>query len=97
MELIELESILKIYDKKVAENTRLNREVLKKILTHTTEKHFNKEKLRAAYYVLSPVLLVIIIKLMDIRFNFTTNFYVGVSLFVTFYLLLYVFFVTYYI
>lgn len=101
MELTELENILKVYDKRVAENTRLNREVLKKILTNKAEKHLNKEKIRGGYYVVSPFILpfilYLVITITGIKISICTNFYIGLCLFIPTYIYIYIWNVKYYL
>lgn len=97
MELTELETLLKICDKKITENVHLNREVVKNLLTNKIEKLFYKEKMRAIYYVLSPFILGLIIIIADLQFKLTTNFYIGLSLFVPIYSFFYILDVKYYL
>lgn len=97
MELTELETLLKICDKKITKNVHLNREVVKNLLTNKIEKLFYKEKMRAIYYVLSPFILGLIIIIADLQFKLTTNFYIGLSLFVPIYSFFYILDVKYYL
>jgi hypothetical protein len=86
MELAELENIIKGYDKKINESIDLNRDVLKRILRNNPNKHMRIERLKALYQLWSPLLLpfliAIIIEVMNIRISFTSNFYIGIGLFI---------------
>lgn len=86
MELAELESIIKRYDKKMEENITLNREVLKRLLINKPHKRLQIERLKIIYQLCSPLLLpcliVVIIEVMNIKLDFTLKFYVGLGLFV---------------
>lgn len=66
MELIELENIWKESDKKIAENTRLNKEILKRMLVVKPERRLNWMKIKAVYKVLSPIFLCIVLLIMRI-------------------------------
>lgn len=86
MELTELGNIIKEYDKKLDENIALNRDVLKRILSDKPNKHVRIERLKTLYQLCTPLLLpcliAIIIEVMNIRINFTSNFYIGLGLFI---------------
>jgi uncharacterized membrane protein len=97
MELIELENIWRDYDKKITENTCLNKEILRKILTYKPERRLNWMKIKACYYVLSPVILFILLLIMDIQFRLTVNFYIGLSLFVPIYVINYIWDIKYFL
>lgn len=91
MELTELENIIKGYDKKINESIDLNRDILKRILRNNPNKHMRIERLKALYQLWSPLLLpfliAIIIEVMNIRISFTSNFYIGIGLFIPVFLL----------
>ncbi len=97
MELIELENIWKEYDKKVADNTRLNKEILKRILISKPERRFNWIKIKAGFNVFSPLILFFLLAMTNIQFQFTVNFYVGLSLFMVVYLITYIWDIKYYL
>lgn len=86
MELTELENIIKGYDKKMDENITLNREVLKRLLSSKPRRHLQLERLKTVYQLSSPLLLpcliAVIMEVMNIRIGFTSNFYIGLGLFV---------------
>lgn len=86
MELNELGNIIKEYDKKIDENIALNRDVLKRILSDKPNKHIRIERLKTLYQLgtplLLPCLIAIIIEVTNIRISFTSNFYIGIGLFI---------------
>ena len=81
MEIDELRIIWKQYDKKISDNTRLNKEILKRMLVSKTEKRLNWIKIKAGFNVFSPIFIVLVIMLVDIKFILTINFYIGLSLY----------------
>lgn len=87
MELIELENIWKEYDRKVTDNTRLNKEILKRMLMVKPERRLTWMKIKATIGLFSPALLLLVVMIMDIKFHLTANFYVGLSLFIPVYLI----------
>lgn len=90
MELTELENIWRESDKKIADNTRLNKEILKIMLMSKPERRLNWMKIEAIYNIFSPLLLLVIVAIMDIQFHLTVNFYIGLSLFVPIYVINYI-------
>lgn len=97
MELIELENIWKEYDKKVKDNTRLNKEILKRLLISKPERRFNWIKIKAGFNVLSPIIFPVLLMIMKVRFQITTQFYIGLSIFLILYLTVYIWDVKYYL
>ena len=97
MELAELENMMKAYDRKLSENVRLVREVAKNLLANKSEKRLNKEKIRALYNMSGPLIFFLIIKFFDFKFYFTTNFYIGLGIFVLIYSFWYILSVKHYI
>ncbi len=97
MEFIELENIWKEYDKKLSDNTRLNKEILKRILISKPERRFNWIKIKAGFNVFSPVILFILLVVMDVKFYFTVSFYIGLSLFLAVYILSYIWDIKYFL
>ncbi|MDL2215183.1 hypothetical protein LJC00_03245 [Dysgonomonas sp. OttesenSCG-928-M03] len=98
MELIELENIWKEYDRKIADNTRLNKEMLKRMLTVRPERRLNWMKIKSTINLFSPLILLIITLLMNIRFSFpVVNFFIGLGLFIPVYTLSYFWDIKYYL
>ncbi len=85
MELLELENALKAYNKKMSENFSLDRTILKRFLLSKSKRHVRVEKLKTIYQLSSPILLpLLLFAIMEIRgidLNLTTNFYIGLALF----------------
>lgn len=97
MELNELQNIWLQYDQKITENTRLNKEILKKMLLSKPEKRLNWIKIKAGFNLFSPVILILLIKIMDMKFSLTINFYIGLSLFLTTFVITYIWNVRYFL
>lgn len=100
MELTELENIWRESDKKIADNTRLNKEILKRMLMSKPERRLNWMKIKAVYSVLSPLMFFAVLLIMDIvgiQFRLTVNFYIGLSLFVPIYVINYVWSIKYFL
>ena len=90
MELVQLESIWKEYDKKITDNTRINKEILKRMLISKPERRLNWIKIKAGYNVFSPVIFIALILILDVQFSFKTNFYIGLTLFLSIYMITYI-------
>jgi hypothetical protein len=86
MELIELQNIWQQYDKKLSENTRLNKEILKMML-----------KSKAAFNLILPIVLILGILVPRVEFRNETSFYIGFLLFGPFALLTYYWAIRYYL
>jgi hypothetical protein len=97
MELIELQNIWQQYDKKLSENTRLNKEILKRMLKSKSEKRVTWIKIRAAFNLILPIALILGILVPRVEFRNETSFYLGVSLFGLFFLLTYYWAIRYYL
>lgn len=81
MELLELQNIWNQYDKKISENIRLNKEILRKMLISKTEKRLNRIKLDAGIRLTLSLLLVPTILIFNVPIRTTVDFYIGLSLF----------------
>jgi len=57
MELLELQNIWNQYDKKISENIRLNKDILRKMLLTKTEKRLNRIKVEAGIRLALSLLL----------------------------------------
>lgn len=79
MELNEMQNIWKQYDKKISENTRLNKEILRRMLIQKPEKRINWIKIKAGLKVLYPVILLSLCFL-DVKFDLTVKFYIGLTI-----------------
>lgn len=90
MELVELENIWKEYDKKIADNTRLNKEILRRMLILKPERRLNWIKVKAGFNVSSPLIFFFLALITDVQFQMTVNFYIGLSLFIPVYFITYI-------
>ncbi|HEY5592765.1 MAG TPA: hypothetical protein VIK55_17320 [Paludibacter sp.] len=97
MELNELQNIWLQYDRKITDNTHLNKEILKRILMSKPEKRLNWIKIKAGFNVFSPVILILLIKIMDMKFSLTSSFYIGLSLFLTLFIINYIWNIRYFL
>ena len=97
MELAELQKIWQEYDKKLSENTRLNKEILRLMLLSKPKRRLNWIKFKAALRVLSPILFVILVLLLNVQFWVNPKFYIGLFLFLPLYTLTYFWDIRYFI
>jgi len=97
MELDELQNIWLQYDRKITDNTHLNKEILKRMLISKPEKRLNWIKIKAGFNVLSPVILILLIKVMDMKFSLTSSFYIGLSMFLTLFIINYIWNIRYFL
>ena len=81
MELLELQNIWNQYDKKISENIRLNKEILREMLISKTEKRLNSIKAKVGIRLTLSFLLVPTILIFNIPIRTTADFYIGLSLF----------------
>ncbi len=89
MELTELQNIWQEYDKKISENTRLNKEILRLILLEKPQKRLNWIKIKAGAWIFSPVLFIFLVLILNVQFNVSIRFFIGLGLFLSVYLLNY--------
>ena len=96
MELTELQNIWQEYDKKISENTRLNKEILRHILLEKPQRRLNWIKIKAGLWIFSPVLFIFFILILKVQFNISARFYVGLGLFLPVYIINYIWDIRYY-
>ncbi len=96
MELAELQNIWQEYDKKITENTRLNKEVLRHILIEKPRKRLNWIKINAGLWIFSPILFVSLILILNVQFNISTKFFIGLGLFLPVYIINYIWDIRYF-
>jgi hypothetical protein len=96
MELSELQNIWQEYDKKISENTRINREILRLILLEKPRKRLNWIKIKAGTWLFSPVMFVFLILILDVQFNISTRFFIGLGLFLPVYIINYIWDIKYF-
>lgn len=97
MDLLELQNRWQEYDKKLSENTRLNKEILRLMLVSKPRKKLNWIKIKSALNILSPVVFVALILILDVQFRSGVNFYIGVCLFFPVYAITYFWDIRYFI
>ena len=97
MELDELQNIWLQYYRKITDNTQLNKEILKRMLMSKPEKRLNWIKIKAGFNVLSPAILILLIKVMDMKFSLTSSFYIGLSLFLILFIINYIWNIRYFL
>lgn len=81
MELIELQAIWQQHDKNLLETTKINKEVLKRILISKPEKRISWEKIKAGFNLILPIALILLILIPNIQFRSSVDFYVGALIF----------------
>ena len=90
MELLELENIWKECNQKIADNNRINREILRRMLLHKPEKTINWMKDRAGLHLLCPLVRLIWLAVTDYQIHITSAFYIGLGLFISTCVIVYV-------
>jgi hypothetical protein len=97
MELIELQAMWQQYDKNLSENTKINKEVLKRILISKPEKRINWEKIKAGVNLILPIALILLILVPNIQYRSSLDFYIGIFMFGIISITIYYWSVRYYI
>ncbi|MBN1789817.1 MAG: hypothetical protein JW830_04925 [Bacteroidales bacterium] len=97
MELAELQIMWKQYDNKLSETTRLNKEILKRMLQAKPEKRLNGIRIKAAFNLILPLVLISLVLLPGVQFRNEIDFYFGILLFGTVYILFYLWAVKYFL
>jgi hypothetical protein len=97
MELDELQNIWVQYDKKISDNTRLNKEILKRMLITKPEKRLNWIKIKTGFNIFSPIIFISLIMFMNVKFSLTINFYIGLSLFIAIFVITYIWNIRYFL
>jgi uncharacterized protein YneF (UPF0154 family) len=77
MEWTELQAMWQQYDARLAENTRINKEILKRIIRSKPEKRLKWMKGWAIYGMVIPVPLMCIIFIPNVKFRNEWDFYLG--------------------
>jgi len=96
MELSELQNIWQDYDKKISQNTRLNKEILRLMLISKPRRRLNWIKIRAVYSILSPLIFVIALLVLNVQFYISISFYIGLALFLPVYTITYIWDIKYF-
>ncbi len=90
MEWVQFENSWREYDKKISDNTRINKEILRRLLIMKPEKRISRIKLKSGFNLFSPIIFIALILILDVQFSFETSFFIGLALFLPIYLLTYV-------
>jgi len=90
MELQELENIWKECDRKVTENNRINKEILRKMLVHKPERIINWIEIKSGLNLLSPFILFALVTITNYQFHFISGFYIGWGLLIPVYIITYI-------
>src|SRR6056297_786335 len=96
MELSELKEMWQQNDKKLSENTRINKEILKQMLISKPEKRILWEKVKTGVNLILPIALILLILVPNIQYRSSIDFYIGILLFGTVSSLIYYWTVRYY-
>jgi len=96
MELEDLQNIWMDYDRKLSESTRLNKEILKRMLILKPEKRLNWIKIKAWNKLILPIIIILFMFVPNVHYRVTIDFYVGGLLFGVFSLLTYFWSVRYF-
>jgi hypothetical protein len=96
MELTELQNIWQQYDKKISENTRLNKEILKLMLLSKPRRRLDWIKIRAALSVFSPIVFVTVLLALKVQFQIALSFYIGLAMFLPVYTITYIWDIEYF-
>ena len=96
MDLLELKDIWQDYDKKLTENTRLNKEILRHILIEKPLRRINWIKIKSGLWIFSPILFIALVMILNVQFSISTRFYVGLSLFLPIYVINYIWDIRYF-
>jgi hypothetical protein len=97
MEFTDLQAMWLKQDKILSENTKINKEILKRILIAKPEKRINWEKIKASVNLTLPIALILLILVPNIHFRSTIDFYIGSFMFGTVFIFIYFWSVRYYL
>jgi hypothetical protein len=96
MELTELQNIWQQYDRKISENTQINKEILRLMLLSKPQKRFSWIKFSAGFSTLSPLIFVTVLLVLNVQFYIGLNFYIGLALFLPVYTITYIWDIEYF-
>jgi len=82
MEWSELQTLLQQYDARIAENTRINKEVLKRMLREKPEKKLKRMRGWAMYRIVTPIPIMCIALIPNTKFRNEWDSYLGLFLLV---------------
>ena len=96
MELTELQELWYQYDKKISENTRLNREILRLMLLSKPQRRFNWIKIWSGFSIFSPVVFISGLFILNVQFYISITFYIGLAMFLPVYTITYIWDIQYF-
>jgi hypothetical protein len=97
MELSELQNIWQDYDKKISQNTRLNKEILRLMLISKPQRRLNWIKIIAGLRIFSPLVFVTVLLVLDVHFQISLSFYIGLAMFLPVITITYIWDIKYFI
>jgi hypothetical protein len=97
MELSELQNIWQDYDKKISQNTRLNKEILRLMLISKPRRRLNWIKIIAGLRIFSPLVFVTVLLVLDVHFQISLSFYIGLAMFLPVITITYIWDIKYFI
>jgi len=81
MELIELQTMWSEYDRKIVKNTRLNKEILRRMLLEKPQKRLNRIRLKSLFTIISPFVLFLPVFFLTVEYHPSLHFLTGSILF----------------
>jgi hypothetical protein len=96
MELSELQNIWQEYDKKISQNTRLNKEILRLMLLSKPRRRLNWIRIRAGINIFSPIIFVTVLLVLKVPFHIGLSFYIGLAMFLPVYTITYIWDIEYF-
>jgi hypothetical protein len=96
MDILELQNIWKEYDKKLSENTRLNKEILRMMLLTKPQRRFNWIKIWSGLSILSPIVFATTLLVLNVQFHIAVSFYIGLAIFLPVYIITYIWDIEYF-
>jgi hypothetical protein len=82
METNELQEMWSNFDKKISENTRLNKEILKRMLVSKSERRFSKVIIKVGIEIIVVIIMLFYFFVKHVTFQPTIVFYLGLAIFV---------------
>jgi hypothetical protein len=96
MELSELQNIWQEYDKKISQNTRLNKEILRLMLLSKPRRRLNWIRIRAGISIFSPIIFATVLLVLKVPFHIGLSFYIGLAMFLPVYTITYIWDIEYF-
>ena len=96
MELSELQNIWQEYEKKISQNTRLNKEILRLMLLSKPRRRLNWIRIRAGISIFSPIIFVTVLLVLKVPFHIGLSFYIGLAMLLPVYTITYIWDIEYF-